>query len=39
MAEGAAGLFRELNYRGAGTIEFLVEGDKFYFMEVKKFLA
>ena len=34
MAEGASGLFRELAYRGAGTIEFLVEGDNFYFMEV-----
>ena len=34
MAKGAANLFGELKYRGAGTIEFLVEGDKFYFMEV-----
>ena len=34
MAEGAARLFRELKYCGAGTIEFLVEGDNFYFMEV-----
>ena len=34
MAEGAVRLFRELNYTGAGTIEFLVEGDVFYFMEV-----
>ena len=34
MADGAASLFRELKYRGAGTIEFLVEGDNFYFMEV-----
>ncbi|MDR2500250.1 MAG: ATP-grasp domain-containing protein [Treponema sp.] len=34
MAEGAVRLFRELNYTGAGTIEFLVEGDSFYFMEV-----
>ena len=34
MARGAMGLFRELKYRGAGTIEFLVEGDNFYFMEV-----
>jgi acetyl-CoA carboxylase biotin carboxylase subunit len=34
MKEGAASLFRELDYVGAGTIEFLVEGGEFYFMEV-----
>jgi acetyl-CoA carboxylase biotin carboxylase subunit len=34
MAEGAERMFRELRYRGAGTVEFLVEGDAFYFMEV-----
>ena len=34
MAEGAVNLFRELKYRGAGTIEFLVEDNNFYFMEV-----
>ncbi|MCL2277519.1 MAG: acetyl-CoA carboxylase biotin carboxylase subunit [Treponema sp.] len=34
MAAGAAPMFRELKYRGAGTIEFLVEGGSFYFMEV-----
>jgi acetyl-CoA carboxylase biotin carboxylase subunit len=34
MSAGAVRLFRELKYRGAGTIEFLVEGDNFYFMEV-----
>jgi acetyl-CoA carboxylase biotin carboxylase subunit len=34
MAAGAIPLFRELKYRGAGTIEFLVEGNEFYFMEV-----
>lgn len=34
MAEGATNMFRELGYRGAGTIEFLVDGNKFYFMEV-----
>lgn len=34
MADGARGLFGNLNYRGAGTIEFLVEGEEFFFMEV-----
>ncbi|MDR3145697.1 MAG: ATP-grasp domain-containing protein, partial [Treponema sp.] len=34
MSEGAIRMFRELGYRGAGTIEFLVEGENFYFMEV-----
>jgi acetyl-CoA carboxylase biotin carboxylase subunit len=34
MAEGAVNLFRELGYQGAGTIEFLVQGEDFYFMEV-----
>jgi acetyl-CoA carboxylase biotin carboxylase subunit len=34
MTAGAVPLFRELKYRGAGTIEFLVEGESFYFMEV-----
>lgn len=34
MAEGAVQMFRELKYQGAGTIEFLVEGKHFYFMEV-----
>lgn len=34
MAEGAVHMFRELKYRGAGTIEFLVSGKDFYFMEV-----
>ncbi len=34
MCEGAVQLFSSLQYRGAGTIEFLVEDDKFYFMEV-----
>ncbi len=34
MTEGAVRLFSDLKYRGAGTIEFLVSGDKFYFMEV-----
>jgi acetyl-CoA carboxylase biotin carboxylase subunit len=34
MSQGAIPMFRELGYRGAGTIEFLVEGENFYFMEV-----
>lgn len=34
MAEGAVRMFRELKYQGAGTIEFLVEENNFYFMEV-----
>lgn len=34
MTRGAVKMFRELGYRGAGTIEFLVEGNSFYFMEV-----
>jgi acetyl-CoA carboxylase biotin carboxylase subunit len=34
MSGGAVRMFRELKYRGAGTIEFLVEGENFYFMEV-----
>ncbi len=34
MYEGAKKLFSGLKYRGAGTIEFLVTGGEFYFMEV-----
>lgn len=34
MYSGANRLFSALKYRGAGTIEFLVTGNKFYFMEV-----
>ncbi|ERJ91565.1 acetyl/propionyl/methylcrotonyl-CoA carboxylase subunit alpha [Treponema lecithinolyticum] len=34
MCSGAIRLFSSLKYRGAGTIEFLVSGDDFYFMEV-----
>ena len=34
MTLGAVKLFSDLNYRGAGTIEFLVSGNDFYFMEV-----
>ncbi|MGI5066801.1 acetyl-CoA carboxylase biotin carboxylase subunit [Treponema putidum] len=34
MCKGAVNLFSSLKYRGAGTIEFLVSGNNFYFMEV-----
>jgi len=34
MCRGAVKLFSSLKYRGAGTIEFLVSGNDFYFMEV-----
>lgn len=34
MKAGAVKLFSSLNYCGAGTIEFLVSGTDFYFMEV-----
>ena len=34
MYKGAVSLFSTLKYRGAGTIEFLVTGSDFYFMEV-----
>ncbi len=34
MYQGAKNLFAGLKYRGAGTIEFLVSGSDFYFMEV-----
>lgn len=34
MYQGAQKLFADLKYRGAGTIEFLVTGESFYFMEV-----
>lgn len=34
MCSGAINLFSSLKYRGAGTIEFLVSGSNFYFMEV-----
>lgn len=34
MTSDAVRLFKKLKYTGAGTIEFLVEGDNYYFMEV-----
>ncbi len=34
MCHDSVRLFKDLGYRGAGTVEFLVEGDAYYFMEV-----
>jgi acetyl-CoA carboxylase, biotin carboxylase subunit len=34
MSRDAVGLFENLGYAGAGTIEFLVHDDRYYFMEV-----
>ena len=34
MGAASVSLFRELGYRGVGTVEFLVDGRAFYFMEV-----
>ncbi|MFP4382695.1 MAG: acetyl-CoA carboxylase biotin carboxylase subunit [Spirochaetia bacterium] len=34
MGDAAVRLFKGLGYIGAGTIEFLVSGDEYYFMEV-----
>ncbi|MDR7555801.1 MAG: biotin carboxylase N-terminal domain-containing protein [Armatimonadota bacterium] len=34
LGEAAVAVARALEYRGAGTMEFLLEGDRFYFIEV-----
>ncbi len=34
MGDSAVRLARQVDYRGAGTVEFLVDGDKFYFLEM-----
>ena len=34
LAEAAVAIAREAGYRNAGTIEFIVDGDDFYFLEV-----
>lgn len=34
LADAAIAVARAIDYRGAGTVEFLVDGDQFYFMEM-----
>ncbi|MDD3903331.1 MAG: biotin carboxylase N-terminal domain-containing protein [Sphaerochaeta sp.] len=34
MCSDSVKLFEKLKYRGAGTVEYLVDGDNYYFMEV-----
>ena len=34
MLEAAVAAARAINYRSAGTVEFLLDGDRFYFMEM-----
>lgn len=34
LADAAITVAREIQYRGAGTVEFLVDGEQFYFMEM-----
>lgn len=34
MGQAAVAAAKSINYEGAGTVEFLLDGDKFYFMEM-----
>ncbi|MDP7616916.1 MAG: biotin carboxylase N-terminal domain-containing protein [Arenicellales bacterium] len=34
LTEAAVAIAKAINYRGAGTVEFLVSGDEFFFMEM-----
>ena len=34
MLDAAAALASAVNYRNAGTVEFLVDGDEFFFLEI-----
>ena len=34
MYEAAIKIAKDINYSGVGTVEFIIENDKFYFMEM-----